>query len=987
MTINNLGNWALIDLETTGADAQYDSIIDVAYLQFDGIKLVRQYQTLVKAPMDNTRNPQISQFIQKLTGITPAHLKHAPNWDAISPELGDLADHHLIAHNSEFERSFLDPLWRDILPGVPPGVQYQDSILYLALLHPGRSSLNLESFIVDYKLAEKEEHRALSDCLDLLKVLLMATLQLKLSSKRQQELKQFIQRHHLQSWWWAGFSELSHKELLQLAKEINFDLDAAQTKWLAESKVRQGLNQLPPANYPFDSETVKHILQNEVLLKTVLPDYRQRDGQIELALKTGQSFKNGIHAMIQAPTGTGKTLGYLLPAALFSIQEKQQVLIATGTKALQQQAVSKDIPQLRAILGSERPRVERLVGSSNHWCELLYRESNQEGDLLNQARSFEEKYSRLYLDLVFAENATRDARDSLLRDQLPYVLKKNYEELERLDRSSAVDFRACTGHKCPFKNECSYIKGLRAAKDADIILGNHALMFTWPRGIPRPQYIVVDEAHKIEHEATNAYSLEITQRLLEEMIKNLLQVQGIGPLFYLLSRSETQSGESTPIISTLRQASIDAAQMAQDHLNELPDKVELFFKKRPRYSEQYWNECSMPKLNQGNDPNLTRIIHHLEGLRHIIGHLYDTLLPYLSRWELAQLEDDAMVIALTRFESFMASLEDMTAALKKGLEMDEADPSKHLWCRTLRFHQQEGFSLSTYPIDVGRLLHDQLLVPSNSVVFTSATLGNQTQVVEHSTKGVEWSTGHLYLQPSKRFKAPMFIPATFDYEHKTRISLCDDVPALYERHFVPYVIEKIAPLIERLQGRSLLLFSARARFEEARELLLERFSDQLPLFIQGMGTTVVEDFKRSGRGILLGMETFGEGIDVPGEALQFIFVDKIPDLRMDLVIQERREFFERTFGNEFSDYYLSGRVRSLHQKLGRLLRTENDIGAAIVVDARLKKWHGKTMGTVNRLLKPYTPHRCSLDKAIEDTLNFLRPEMKTEQEINNFTLQ
>ncbi len=979
MTLHKLGRWALIDLETTGAESHYDSIIDVGFLQFDGLDLVKRYETLVRPPLDITRNANVSQFIQKLTGITPHHLKNAPVWKKVSPDLGDLAEHTLIAHNSKFEESFLAPLWRDILPGVAAEVTYEDSLLYLALLHPGRSSLNLESFIVDYKLAEAEQHRAMQDSIDLLKVLLISTYHLKKSDKKQQNLLTSLKQHNLSDWWWFHFASLDYVELETLATAIDFNLKESYLNWKRSITPQISLSQLPPSNHAFDSETVRSILENEELLRTVLPHYRHRPAQIELALKTGQSFKNSVHAMIQAPTGTGKTLGYLLPAALFSIQEKKQVLIATGTKALQEQALKKDIPQLHAILGTDRPRVERLVGSGNHWCQLLFRESQNDLDLLAQAQSFEDKFSRLYMDLIFQENAARDARQSILRDQLPYVLKKNHQALDKIDRDVAVDFRACTGHKCPLKNECSYIKGLRAAKDADIILGNHALMFTWPKGIPRPQYIIVDEAHRIEQEATSAYSLEVSQRQLDEAVKNLGNLQGIGPLFYLLSRSESQSGESTPIISTLRQQATDTASMASDHLIALPEKIEFYFKRRPKFSDLYWNESGLPKGNHENDVNLARILNHYESLLHIFSHQYETLLPYLSRWELASLNDEQMIVALTRFESFMAQLEDICFALKKALQPPDEDPSLNLWTRTLRFHQQEGHALCTYPIDVGRLLHDQLLVPSTSIVFTSATLGNAV-VQDQSTKAVEWATGHLYLDTSKRFKAPFFLPAAFDYAGNTHISLCDDTPELYQRQFVPFIIGKIIPLIEKLNGRSLLLFSAKARFEEARELLLAHFQHNIPLFIQGMGATVVEDFKKSGRGILLGMESFGEGIDVPGEALQFIFIDKIPDLRMDLVIQERREFFERTFTNEFSDYYLSGRVRSLHQKLGRLLRTETDIGAAIVVDARLRKWHGKTMSTVNKLLLPYKANRTSLDQAIIDTYNFLRPKENSGEE-------
>jgi ATP-dependent DNA helicase DinG len=115
----------------------------------------------------------------------------------------------------------------------------------------------------------------------------------------------------------------------------------------------------------------------------------------------------------------------------------------------------------------------------------------------------------------------------------------------------------------------------------------------------------------------------------------------------------------------------------------------------------------------------------------------------------------------------------------------------------------------------------------------------------------------------------------------------------------------------------------------------------------------VDEFKKADAAILIGMESFGEGIDIPGEKLQFIVVDKIPDVRQDLVIQKRRDFFEFKFGNEFNDYFLAHRTRSLHQKFGRLLRTESDHGAILLVDNRVKKWKGNTLKTFQKLMEPY----------------------------------
>ena len=184
-------------------------------------------------------------------------------------------------------------------------------------------------------------------------------------------------------------------------------------------------------------------------------------------------------------------------------------------------------------------------------------------------------------------------------------------------------------------------------------------------------------------------------------------------------------------------------------------------------------------------------------------------------------------------------------------------------------------------------------------------------------------------------------------------------------------MKKLVPLIRDLGGRSLLLFSARVRFDKACEYLLQAFEGEIPLFVQGLGSNVVEEFKKSENGVLIGMESFGEGIDIPGQNLEFVYIDKVPDLRQDIVIQKRRDFYESEFGNEFNDYFLAHRTRSLHQKLGRLIRRETDRGCVIITDSRLARWKGRTLDTFKNMMKPYDINIVGIDEACNQTRDFL----------------
>jgi ATP-dependent DNA helicase DinG len=929
----SLGLWAVIDIETTGVNAGEDEIIDLGFYQFDGTKLVREYTSLVRA-----RHP-VSSFITKLTGITNKQIEKAPPWDQVETDLLSLEGHSLLAHNAGFEESFLKRYF-DRLPKTDgPRESYQDSLFYLSLLFPESATLNLEYFITLLGIATKEEHRGLADSRDLLKVLLLGTYLTHQDREFRLKLQDVLSTFPSE-FWYRHFFDLSEEDLKEIAAAIDFSLDEALKNYIGTKK------QVPEFTGKFDfaqefsGGNIQAILQAEDEIRTYLPHYKHRAAQEALSLRVGQAFKNKIHALIQAPTGTGKTMGYLLPSMLFSLNEGETCLVATGTKTLQDQALAKDVPQMKHLLGlGDDTKVVKLIGSNNHLCELLFREDKEELFIA----PFGETFTKAYFEMLFFFNSRVPYDRKLTREQLPYILKKLVPELGEKEQKLAVDYRACSGSSCPLANECSYMQGLKEASNAKLIIGNHALMLNWPRSIDRPQYVVVDEAHRLEHEATKAYGVEVSHQHLESFLRNF--PQGMGALIYLLSTLEDQFAVDDRI-TKLREDTQFNLKMLRDHFESLPQVVEGLFKKLPNYSPAYSNEITFPKKADVKDPLAAAILNHVESLEFILTSLYTVYLPYASRWENKDLKSDPQKLkAWTVFETNFGTLEKLSTSLKHFLENDKD------WSSALKFSEREGYLFESSPIDVGRRIHDELLTMSSSVVFTSATLGNASG--DSGVQGIEWMTGYTYLPSEKRFKTGLFLDAVYDYKNNSQVYLCSDTRNLSDPLFVPDLMKEVIPLVTELGGRTLFLFSSRVRFEAASDILLREFDGKIPVFVQGLGKNVVDEFKAEASAILIGMESFGEGIDIPGDKLQFIVVDKIPDVRQDLVIQKRRDFFEFKFGNEFNDYFLAHRTRALHQKFGRLLRTEKDHGAILLVDNRVKRWKGNTLRTFQKLMEPY----------------------------------
>lgn len=960
---SGLGKWAVIDIETTGIDPLQDSIIDIGFLQFEGTTLVQKYSSLVRYTPEH--GGEISQFIQKLTGISTTDLKKAPTWNYSLEKLLELEGHHLIAHNSSFEEKFLKKYFeKNNFKNKSEETHFIDSILFLALLSPEKSTLNLESFILELGIKEKEDHRGFEDSLDLLKVMLLLTYRSFENLEKRNLILSLFEKYQLGNYWFAKFYLLSKEDLNKIAQQIDFSLE---TKKLSEIKEDQTEGH-GKTNFStdFNASNIESIFKNESEIKKISPNYRFRESQLQFSIKVGQAFKNNIHALIQAPTGTGKTFGYLVPAMLFAKSEKKQVLVATGTKALQAQAMEKDVPNTLKILNlKDELKISELVGSNNHLCELKFRGEEGELSLLDGNSDFNQAYSKMYFDLLFYFNLNTDQNHRLNRMHIPFALKRMVKEIETKELELVVDYRACTGNNCPLKDSCSYLQGLREAKDSDIIIGNHALMFNWPKSFPRPSQIIVDEAHKLEHEATSVFSKQVSSLSLENFYRSLVGMQGIGALFYLLGKEDFHRDN----IQKIRSEVNSMLEILAQHLTSLEPLVESFFKKLPKYSPLYWNEVPMISKSQVKDQLAISIYNHFESIKYVFKNLSALLAPYMAMFDPKNLKEQNEQIAFARFESFMGNLLEILDNLEVILSEDSLETI------VMKFKDDEGYELISSPINVGKKIADGLLETSASVVFTSATLANAKG--DSGIQGVEWLTGYTYVPHDRRFKSGFFLPPVYDYQNQAKVFLINEFLSFNHANFPKAVIDSFKDLILEIGGRTLLLFSSRIRFQNAVEILLKEFEGKIPVFVQGLGHNVVEEFKKSGGGILIGMESFGEGIDIPGNMLELVIIDKIPDLRNDKVYKDRQDYFEKSFGNAFHDYFMANRARSLHQKLGRLIRTEKDIGCVFIIDSRTKTWKPATLNYFIKMMQPYQLTISDLDSAKAEALQFIQCQQRS----------
>ena len=930
MNINDLGKWGLLDIETTGISAQNDHIIDIGFLTFDGLKLEKKFSSLVRT------DHNISGFIQKLTGISPDQVMKAPHIDKVLTDVYELEGYKLIAHNSDFESGFLGSYFDED--------PFVDSMPFLAMMNMGKARLNLESFITSFGIADKEDHRGYEDSLNLLKVYLMNVELVRLDTEKYFVIQSVLMEHYSNHLLTKIFN-LESAYIYDLADQIDFDLKGHLKNYLAKNQEES--ESIDPAQIDFNSKGLSGFFQDEDKIKEVFPRYEMRDSQLKMALRVGQSFGNKVHSIIQAPTGTGKTMAYLVPSFTFSRVSGEKVLLTTGTKSLQKQLADKDIPMMKKLLGDDI-KVTKIIGSKNHMCELLFRSKFDSGRML---LGEDEIFTRAYFDLFFQLNSEDEYFN---KENVPFVFKLKSKNFEETMTDISVDYRACAGSNCIYHKQCSYIQTLRQAQEADLIISNHAMTFSWPKSLERPSYVVVDEAHKLESELTSAFSIDIAEKDLQVFYKNLSQY--IGAMIYILTVHEYDEGK----VDFLRNLIQPKQAKLEDLLLALNNLIELYFQKSPRYTSEYWNE--LPYISN-NDPVCKKIFHEVHELHEFFIDLFTPLNRFYEHI-VDNYDEKEHAETLTIITKNHEVLKDYINSLEL-LETKDTDYSG-----ALKYHEDHGFILNVSPIDVGKCSYDNLLSLSESVVFTSATMANADG--SNGTAMTYWSTGYNYLDQKKRFQTGLFLDPVYDYEKNGQVFLASDVEGINAPGYVEDTLAEVCKVIDHLEGKTLLLYSSRRRFELAVDLLIKRYDGHIPLFIQGTGNNIVDSFKEQQNGILVGMESLSEGIDIPGDALQFIYVDKIPDLRMDFIIKKRRDFFDSAFGNEFKDYFLATRARALHQKLGRLIRTKDDKGCVLITDGRTKRWKKNTLSSFNELMKPYHIQNISMDEASTKIIDCFR---------------
>jgi ATP-dependent DNA helicase DinG len=623
--------------------------------------------------------------------------------------------------------------------------------------------------------------------------------------------------------------------------------------------------------------------------------FEHRSGQYLMAKAIEQAFADKRHLIVEAGTGTGKTLAYLLPALRRAREQQQRIIISTGTKNLQEQLFFKDIPFLETILGPLR--VCYMKGRANYVCrQKLY--ALRDNPLLNGLDEISQFNAILQWERV-TETGDRAEID---------VLPEHSPLWHKLDARSEV----CLGQTCPNWEPC-FVTGMRRkALESDIVIVNHHLFFADlniklqaagapDAGIlPEAAAVIFDEAHELEDIASNYFGVALTNSRFDELARDtesMLRAKGA-------SSSSIESATAT-----LRERSrlfFGSLPAGPSHLGrlEFTDRAD-FLEAR---GEAYIGATNALTRLEGELERL-REVEEAPGLRKRAADIRNHLKFLLES------TDPNTVFWIERRATSKLGAPGPDSRTRDGGSTNNQAFTTHL---------------QATPIDVSSILAETLFTHYPTIILTSATLAVA------DSNGTP-SFDHLKKRLGIPFPKELMVPSHFDYAKQALLYLPQFMPPPKSPDFLPQAAEKIRRVLEITRGRAFCLFTSYTQMRELHDRLITQLP--FPLLLHGTAPrhVLLQQFRETPNAVLFGTSSFWQGVDVQGEQLSCVIIDKLPfAVPSDPIMKARTDAITAAGGNAFTELQIPQAVITLKQGFGRLIRSLSDRGLLVLLDPRVR---------------------------------------------------
>jgi ATP-dependent DNA helicase RecQ len=929
-------DYVVFDLETTGTDPIQDHIIQIAALKVSAGKPVAVRNWYV-----NPGNVIIPYTLKIKLGMVdnPAMERavgQAPALTFVLPEfLAFVGNLPLVAHNARFDGRFIAADMGIDWPTIP----LVDNLELALLLHPNLTAhqlsalaeavglpvndlgvqwanLSLDSNFAAHHVSQETLHNAVTDVYVLYRVY-------------DHFLQELNQPGAIQELIFALLPEAFTPEAVYTPLDL-----AIISRWSACCDwTLKPAYASPPQAVPTPPTLLNDYLANR--------GYRPRPGQLDMQGLIVDAITKDQYAMIEAPTGTGKTLAYLTATVYAALKEGRRVALSTAYRNLQDQLLGeiRDLQQL----GSVAFRSQLLKGVGNYlcWSQIArYLDegaggSTQAAPTLTLAERFVLAYVMLWLP--GSANGTADELSFWLMEALP-ITRSVIHQL----RASA----ACSPNLQPTCEHCPMPSAYANAQQAEIIVINHALWLSEPLRMPPFACLVLDEAHNLEDVATTALTQEVSAASMENLLHKLFDPRTERGLLIRI-----RAGTHNPDTLRIATGALNAAHRVHVRVNDFGPFLVQFIRRctqqvDPRYGASYRLEAPPEKVHGPTWQQVDLAHRELFGL-----HLKDLLDILGQLLESARAANDLAYrqAVLQDLETLISDLADQRSLAYELLRV--ADQKFVYWIEVgpplypnaePRDDHPDGWAIKAAPIDVGEALQ-AFYNKLSSVTFTSATL---------ALRGNDFSyfIDRLGVKDRLENRFVRKLPPALPYERNVLLGLTSYLTYAPLQHtmesFKQELSNELKLFLRFTDGRALGLFTARERMEfVAGQISNDLSRSGIPLYVQSPDTSrrrLLEAFRERKEAVLFGLRSFWEGVDVPGETLSFVLMEKLPfPLLIEPVHRARAEYLTTLGKSEFDDYMLPLMLLQFKQGFGRLLRREDDRGAVVLFDRRIHRKHYK----------------------------------------------
>ena len=906
--------WVALDLETTGLDPTADAIIEVGAVKFREGQSAETFSTLV-----NPARP-LSTFIQELTGITPRELESAPSFGAVRDGLAAFVGAApVVGHSVSFDLAFLRQAGLNF-----PGPAY-DTLDLASVLFPSLLSYSLASVAKALNVVQDRPHRALGDA-ETTKAVFLGLLgeARRLPDPVLDELRAIAGRSD-----WplrSLFRDLSPGATRAL-EPTEPGLEGIDVGALAERLKQESSSSRSVTHAPLELSEVRGLLDKGGPLAKTLGTFERRAEQIEMAESVTRILNDGGRLVVEAGTGIGKSLAYLLPAALFAWRTGKRIVVSTNTIALQEQLIGKDIPDAITTIAAgedglaEGFRYALLKGRGNYLC--LRRWSS-----LKRRENLTAMEARVLCKiLVWLQHTPTGDRGDINFTQ---------PEATMWGRLSAQGFDQDSG-PCPFARRglCFYNAARRRAEGAHLVVANHALLTLDAANgglLPEYEHLIVDEAHNLEEVATSQWGSTVDEDAIESFLDQLAGAgQGAAPG---LVAPMAQLARSALIPESRRRDLTGMLEEVEEQVNRSRQAVATLFRRLADFTVKHGDGGG----DYGATVRMTRSIRAQPAWSEIEIAWEDanlTLTQVLRQVErlhgLASRSSDAELAEKEGYELELSTLHQRGLELQAGLQavVVAHDDSSVLW---ISVGARDGaVRLHAAPLEVGPDLNERLFSRKESVVLTSATLSVEDNL--------EYVKERLQIEASEE----LILGSPFDYPRLVLVYLPEDIPDPNRPGYHEAAAKLIAEAARAAGGRTMALFTGWGALRAVQSELRERLApDGITVMAQGADGTpqqLVTRFRESPNTVLLGAGSLWQGVDIAGDALSVLVIARLPfNVPNEPVFAARSQQFDDPFGS----YAVPQAVLRFKQGFGRLIRRKTDRGVLVVLDRRvITKGYGK----------------------------------------------